>query len=133
MARSLSWQCYRCKGVVGWDTNLCTYCRYREGAENPPQRAAATELAWKLRQDPRVNVHERLNARHLTCDHIPEKVDIITCDASFIGLATVLPDAFLDHDAPQAQYDQAGLNAKHIVAMALSTLGREIAQQPARA
>ena len=49
------------------------------------------QLAWKLRQDPRVNVHERLNARHLTCDHIPEKVDIITCDASFIGLATVLP------------------------------------------
>ena len=45
----------------------------------------------------------------------------------------VLPDAFLDHDAPQAQYDQAGLNAKHIVAMALSTLGRETAQQPARA
>ena len=45
----------------------------------------------------------------------------------------VLPDVFLDHDAPQAQYDQAGLNAKHIVAMALSTLGRETAQQPARA
>ena len=49
------------------------------------------QLDWKLRQDPRVMVHERLNARHLTCDHIPEKVDIITCDASFIGLATVLP------------------------------------------
>ena len=45
----------------------------------------------------------------------------------------VLPDVFLDHDAPQAQYDQAGLNARHIVAMALSTLGREIAAQPARA
>jgi len=45
----------------------------------------------------------------------------------------VLPDVFLDHDAPQAQYDQAGLNARQIVAMALSALGREIAQQPARA
>src|SRR6266850_3164920 len=45
----------------------------------------------------------------------------------------VLPDVFLDHDSPQAQYDQAGLNARHIVAMALSALGREIAQQPARA
>ena len=45
----------------------------------------------------------------------------------------VLPDVFLEHDSPIAQYDQAGLNASHIVAMALSALGREIAQQPARA
>jgi len=49
------------------------------------------QLAWKLRQDPRVVVHERLNARFLTRVHIPEPVDTITCDASFIGLATVLP------------------------------------------
>ena len=45
----------------------------------------------------------------------------------------VLPDVFLDHDSPQAQYDEAGLNARHIVVMALSALGREIAAQPARA
>jgi len=45
----------------------------------------------------------------------------------------VLPDRFLDHDSPQAQYEVAGLNARHIVAMALSALGREIAAQPARA
>ncbi len=45
----------------------------------------------------------------------------------------VLPDVFLDHDAPQAQYERAGLNARHIVAAALSALGREIAEQPARA
>ena len=45
----------------------------------------------------------------------------------------VLPDVFLDHDSPQAQYDQAGLNARHIVAMALSALGRELTEQPARA
>lgn len=49
------------------------------------------QLAWKLRQDSRVVVHERLNARRLTREHIGERVDIITCDASFIGLATVLP------------------------------------------
>jgi 23S rRNA (cytidine1920-2'-O)/16S rRNA (cytidine1409-2'-O)-methyltransferase len=49
------------------------------------------QLAWTLRQNPRVIVCERLNARQLTRDHIPEEVDIITCDASFIGLATVLP------------------------------------------
>jgi len=49
------------------------------------------QLAWRLRQDPRVVVHERLNARHLTRADIPEPVDLITSDASFIGLATVLP------------------------------------------
>jgi 23S rRNA (cytidine1920-2'-O)/16S rRNA (cytidine1409-2'-O)-methyltransferase len=49
------------------------------------------QLAWKLRRDSRVVVHERVNARHLTREHISEPVDIITCDASFIGLATVLP------------------------------------------
>jgi len=51
------------------------------------------QLAWKLRQDPRVIVHEGVNARYLTEAEIPEPVDIITCDASFIGLATVLPAA----------------------------------------
>jgi 1-deoxy-D-xylulose-5-phosphate synthase len=44
-----------------------------------------------------------------------------------------LPDVFLDHDSPAAQYETAGLNARHIVATALAALGREIAQQPARA
>ncbi len=51
------------------------------------------QLAWKLRQDPRVVVHERLNARALTREHVPEPVEFITCDASFIGLATILPAA----------------------------------------
>jgi 23S rRNA (cytidine1920-2'-O)/16S rRNA (cytidine1409-2'-O)-methyltransferase len=49
------------------------------------------QLAWKLRQDPRVVVRERLNARLLTRADIPETVDIVTCDASFIGLRLVLP------------------------------------------
>jgi 23S rRNA (cytidine1920-2'-O)/16S rRNA (cytidine1409-2'-O)-methyltransferase len=48
------------------------------------------QLAWKLRQDPRVVVRERVNARYLAQADIPEPVDMITCDASFIGLATVL-------------------------------------------
>jgi 23S rRNA (cytidine1920-2'-O)/16S rRNA (cytidine1409-2'-O)-methyltransferase len=48
------------------------------------------QLAWKLRQDPRVVVLEQLNARALTPAHIPEPIDIIVCDASFIGLAKVL-------------------------------------------
>ena len=48
------------------------------------------QLAWKLRQDPRVVVHEQTNARALDRTIIPEPVDIIVCDASFIGLAKVL-------------------------------------------
>ncbi|MGE0716065.1 MAG: TlyA family RNA methyltransferase, partial [Alphaproteobacteria bacterium] len=49
------------------------------------------QLAWKLRNDPRVDVRERVNARHLTPADLPEAVDIVVCDASFIGLETVLP------------------------------------------
>jgi 23S rRNA (cytidine1920-2'-O)/16S rRNA (cytidine1409-2'-O)-methyltransferase len=51
------------------------------------------QLAWKLRQDPRVTVHEGVNARYLTVEEVGETTDIVTCDASFIGLATVLPAA----------------------------------------
>jgi 23S rRNA (cytidine1920-2'-O)/16S rRNA (cytidine1409-2'-O)-methyltransferase len=49
------------------------------------------QLAWKLRQDPRVVVHEATNARYLTRAEIAEPIDLMTCDASFIGLATLLP------------------------------------------
>lgn len=49
------------------------------------------QLAWKLRQDERVVVLERTNARHLTSEQVPEPVDLVVCDASFIGLSTVLP------------------------------------------
>ncbi|MSO74776.1 MAG: TlyA family RNA methyltransferase [Alphaproteobacteria bacterium] len=51
------------------------------------------QLDAKLRQDPRVVVLERTNARHLTSKEIPEPVDLIVCDASFIGLRLVLPAA----------------------------------------
>ena len=51
------------------------------------------QLAWKLRQDPRVVVHERTNARYLDVSIVPEPVDIVVCDASFIGLSKVLGPA----------------------------------------
>jgi 23S rRNA (cytidine1920-2'-O)/16S rRNA (cytidine1409-2'-O)-methyltransferase len=51
------------------------------------------QLAWKLRNDPRVVVLERVNARHLYPSQIPEPADWVVCDASFIGLETVLPAA----------------------------------------
>jgi 23S rRNA (cytidine1920-2'-O)/16S rRNA (cytidine1409-2'-O)-methyltransferase len=52
--------------------------------------SGTNQLAWKLRQDPRVIVLEQTNARHLTAEHVPEPVDLVVCDASFIGLAKVL-------------------------------------------
>ena len=59
------------------------------------------QLAWKLRSDDRVIVHEQTNARDLNSDIVPEPVDIVVCDASFIGLAKVL-DAALDLARPGA-------------------------------
>ena len=57
------------------------------------------QLAWKLRQDPRVIVHEQTNARYLTNEIVTQPVDIIVCDASFIALAKVL-DKALDFARP---------------------------------
>ncbi|PVX31195.1 TlyA family RNA methyltransferase [Sphingomonas pokkalii] len=52
--------------------------------------SGTNQLAWKLRQDERVVVHEQTSARILTPSHIPEPIDLVVCDASFIGLAKVL-------------------------------------------
>jgi len=48
------------------------------------------QLAWKLRQDPRVTVLEGINARYLTRAQVPDAIDMVVCDASFIGLDLVL-------------------------------------------
>ena len=52
--------------------------------------SGTNQLAWKLRSDDRVIVHEQTSARILTEAHIPEPVDCIVCDASFIALSKVL-------------------------------------------
>jgi 23S rRNA (cytidine1920-2'-O)/16S rRNA (cytidine1409-2'-O)-methyltransferase len=49
------------------------------------------QLAWKLRCDDRVVVHERTNARYLDRSAVADPIEALVCDASFIGLATVLP------------------------------------------
>jgi 23S rRNA (cytidine1920-2'-O)/16S rRNA (cytidine1409-2'-O)-methyltransferase len=49
------------------------------------------QLAWSLRSDPRVDLHERTNARTLTADAIGGPVDLVVADLSFISLRTVLP------------------------------------------
>jgi 23S rRNA (cytidine1920-2'-O)/16S rRNA (cytidine1409-2'-O)-methyltransferase len=51
------------------------------------------QLDWRLRNDPRVVVLERINARRLGREHVPELVDLVTCDVSFISLELALPPA----------------------------------------
>ena len=76
---------------VGSSTGGFTDVLLSRGAERVYAVDSGTnQLAWKLRQDPRVVVLEQLSARLLTEEHIPEPVDLIVCDASFIGLAKVL-------------------------------------------
>ena len=53
----------------------------------------AGQIAWSLRTDPRVNLHEGINARQLRLAHIGETVDFLTCDVSFISVALILPAA----------------------------------------
>jgi 23S rRNA (cytidine1920-2'-O)/16S rRNA (cytidine1409-2'-O)-methyltransferase len=52
--------------------------------------SGTNQLAWKLRRDPRVVVLEQTNARYLTREQIPEPIDVVTCDASFISLSKIL-------------------------------------------
>lgn len=49
------------------------------------------QLAWKLRCDDRVVVHEKTNARYLDRSAVPDPINVLVCDASFIGLTTILP------------------------------------------
>lgn len=49
------------------------------------------QLALALRDDPRVVVLDRTNARRLTREQVPDAIDLVVCDASFIGLRTILP------------------------------------------
>jgi 23S rRNA (cytidine1920-2'-O)/16S rRNA (cytidine1409-2'-O)-methyltransferase len=64
--------------------------------------SGTNQLAWKLREDPRVTVLEQLSARLLTPEHIDRPCNWVVCDASFISLAKVL-DVPLRLAAPQCQ------------------------------
>jgi len=75
---------------VGASTGGFTDCLLQNGAEKVYGiDVGYGVLHWKLRQDPRVIVMERTNARYL--DALPESVDLVTIDASFISLALILP------------------------------------------
>jgi 23S rRNA (cytidine1920-2'-O)/16S rRNA (cytidine1409-2'-O)-methyltransferase len=77
---------------VGVSTGGFTDCLLQRGAsEVIAVDVAYGELHWRLRQDPRVHVLERTNARHLTPADLPHRPDLATVDVSFISLTKVLP------------------------------------------
>jgi 23S rRNA (cytidine1920-2'-O)/16S rRNA (cytidine1409-2'-O)-methyltransferase len=82
------------------------------------------QLAWTLRGDPRVVVLEKCNARYLDRGMVPEPVQAVVCDASFIGLRTILPAplALCDHRAwavalikPQFEAGPGAVGSKGVV------------------
>jgi 23S rRNA (cytidine1920-2'-O)/16S rRNA (cytidine1409-2'-O)-methyltransferase len=76
---------------VGSSTGGFTHVLLVRGAQKVYAVDSGTnQLAWSLRQDKRVIVVEKTSARTLTPAHVPEPVDLVVCDASFIGLAKVL-------------------------------------------
>jgi len=79
---------------VGASTGGFTDCLLQRGAVKIYAVDVGTnQLAWKLRSDPRVVSMEKTNMRDVTSAQIAEPVELIVCDASFIGLRTVLPAA----------------------------------------
>jgi 23S rRNA (cytidine1920-2'-O)/16S rRNA (cytidine1409-2'-O)-methyltransferase len=79
---------------VGASTGGFTDCLLQRGAAKVYAVDVGTnQLAWKLRSDPRVVSMEKTNIRDVTRAQVPEPIDIIVCDASFIGLRTALPAA----------------------------------------
>lgn len=79
---------------VGASTGGFTDCLLQKGAARVyAVDVGYGQLAWRLRQDPRVTVIERTNIRHMEVDALPEMVDIVTIDVSFISLKIAVPAA----------------------------------------
>ena len=80
---------------IGASTGGFTDCLLQHGAARVHAIDVGTnQLVWKLRQDPRVIVKEKFNARYMTPEDIGEQVDLIVSDVSFISLKKILPAAF---------------------------------------
>ncbi|MGO9244883.1 MAG: TlyA family RNA methyltransferase, partial [Verrucomicrobiia bacterium] len=87
-----------CDGLVcadlGASTGGFTDCLLQRGAARVHAvDVGKGQLDWKLRQNPRIVVHDKMNARHLTTRDLGEFVDLVTIDVSFISLTKVLPSA----------------------------------------
>ncbi len=77
---------------VGASTGGFTDCLLQAGASRVyAVDVGYGQLHWRLRTDPRVIVHERTNARYLQPEQVPEPMDLLTVDASFISLRLLLP------------------------------------------
>lgn len=77
---------------VGSSTGGFTDCLLQHGAGKVYAVDVGTnQLHWKLRRDPRVVVHERVNARYLTKETVREAADFVCCDVSFISVTRILP------------------------------------------
>ena len=77
---------------IGASTGGFTDCLLQRGAERiTAVDVGYGQLDWTLRNDPRVEVMERVNARDLTPDDLPYRPDLGTIDVSFISLAKVIP------------------------------------------
>jgi 23S rRNA (cytidine1920-2'-O)/16S rRNA (cytidine1409-2'-O)-methyltransferase len=80
---------------IGASTGGFTDCLLQRGARKVYAiDVGHGQLAWKIRNDPRVIVRENLNARYLTTADIPEPIDVCVIDVSFISLTLILPPAF---------------------------------------
>ncbi len=76
---------------VGASTGGFTDCLLQRGAERVyAVDVGRGQLDWKLRNDPRVVVLEKVHAARMTREHVPEDVDLITIDVSFISLRKIL-------------------------------------------
>jgi 23S rRNA (cytidine1920-2'-O)/16S rRNA (cytidine1409-2'-O)-methyltransferase len=77
---------------IGSSTGGFTDCLLERGARRVHAVDVGTgQLDWRLRQDPRVVVKERTNARYLRFETVGEPVDLVTCDVSFISVTLILP------------------------------------------
>ena len=79
-------------GDIGASTGGFTDCMLQNGADKVyAVDVGYGQLAWKLREDPRVVCLERTNARYLTHEQIPDELDFASIDVSFISLKLILP------------------------------------------
>ncbi|HUG82228.1 MAG TPA: TlyA family RNA methyltransferase [Bryobacterales bacterium] len=77
---------------VGASTGGFTDCLLQRGARKVyAVDAGRAQLHWNIRQDPRVVVCEKVNARYLSADTVPEKIEFVCCDVSFISVTLILP------------------------------------------
>jgi 23S rRNA (cytidine1920-2'-O)/16S rRNA (cytidine1409-2'-O)-methyltransferase len=79
---------------IGASTGGFTDCLLQHGAAKVwAIDVGHSQLDWRIRSDPRVVVREKLNARHLTRDDVPDEIVLVVADVSFISLTLIVPPA----------------------------------------